>query len=305
MNVDCVLLDINSIRKDGGTQPRQKLNSGVVREYSEAMKAGAQFPPVDVFYDGSDYWLADGFHRVRAAFAAERQQLEATVHQGTLADAQWFSFGANATNGLYRSNEDKQRAIQSALKHPKSQGLSDQQIARHVGVDPKTVATWRERISGNSRDGVRTATRNGKTYDIDVTNIGHKTETKTAQSSTNKKKQAKPAVGTGRRATLDNCHKERLAKSLGCIDGAIYVMNSLDYEYVRGGCSDSDLANFYRMARNLAAELRGIVKRIKGVMDETATPDRNEENCREGFTDSPDGAAGTGSVEVEETCRVA
>jgi len=37
-----------------------------------------------------------------------------TVIRGTQQDAQWFSFAANQTNGLRRSNEDKQRAVKAA-----------------------------------------------------------------------------------------------------------------------------------------------------------------------------------------------
>ena len=30
------------------------------------MRAGDQFPPIDVFFDGQNYWLVDGFHRLQA-----------------------------------------------------------------------------------------------------------------------------------------------------------------------------------------------------------------------------------------------
>ena len=50
------------------------------------MQAGVKFPPVTVFYDGSDYWLADGFHRRNAAFSAELAQMECDVRQGTRED---------------------------------------------------------------------------------------------------------------------------------------------------------------------------------------------------------------------------
>ena len=54
------------IRLDGGTQPRAKIDQAVCDEYAERMKAGEKFPPIDVFFDGEDYWLADGFHRISA-----------------------------------------------------------------------------------------------------------------------------------------------------------------------------------------------------------------------------------------------
>jgi hypothetical protein len=34
----------------------------VVQNYADALEEGANFPPVTLFYDGSAYWLADGFH---------------------------------------------------------------------------------------------------------------------------------------------------------------------------------------------------------------------------------------------------
>ena len=54
------MIDISAIRTDGGTQARLKLNKDVVKEYSEHMKDGDKFPPIIVFHDGSEYWLADG-----------------------------------------------------------------------------------------------------------------------------------------------------------------------------------------------------------------------------------------------------
>ena len=53
--------------------------------------------------------------------------------------------------------------------------MSDSQIAEHVGVDHKTVLRYREELE-SSREipkiETRTATRNGKEYEIDTTNIG-------------------------------------------------------------------------------------------------------------------------------------
>ena len=60
-------LDIDQIRTDGGTQPRAELLIETIEDYAEQMQRNAEFPPVVVFFDGKEYWLADGFHRLAAA----------------------------------------------------------------------------------------------------------------------------------------------------------------------------------------------------------------------------------------------
>lgn len=169
------LLPLSKIRTDGSTQPRAALDFDAIEVYAEAMRGGAKFPPLDVFYDGDSYWLADGFHRHRAAFQSDIAEFSCKIHQGTLQDAQWFSFSVNQTNGLYRSNADKQRAVKAALQHPKSKGMSNSAIAKHVGVSPVSVGTWREKLKPISKsfiDRDRTVTRGGTTYQQDISRIG-------------------------------------------------------------------------------------------------------------------------------------
>jgi transposase-like protein len=150
------MLELAKIRMDGGTQPRTAIDFEAVGDYMDAMKDGVKFPPVDVFYDGTDYWLADGFHRVKAAFGAELSEIACNVHQGTQADAQWFSFSANKSNGLRRTNEDKQRAVKAALAHPKSGKMSDNAIAKHIGVHHDTVSEWRKKSASLSESASET-----------------------------------------------------------------------------------------------------------------------------------------------------
>jgi uncharacterized protein (DUF1015 family) len=53
--------------KDGGAQMRVEMHPTTVHDYADDMLAGAVFPPVIIYFDGTDYWLADGYHRVEAA----------------------------------------------------------------------------------------------------------------------------------------------------------------------------------------------------------------------------------------------
>lgn len=144
---------VESIRIDGGTQPRAAINEAVVAEYAEALKDGAKFPPVDVFFDGTEYWLAEGFHRYHGHRKAKIKDIAATVHNGTRRDAVMFSVGANSMHGLRRSVEDKRRAVMTLLEDDEWSRLSDRQIASACQVSHPFVAGLRASLrapaSGN------------------------------------------------------------------------------------------------------------------------------------------------------------
>ena len=199
---DVVRLPIAEIRLDGGTQPRSALDFAAIDDYAEAMAAGAKFPPAVVFHDGEHYWLADGFHRLKAAFAAGFDALECELRQGTLEDAQWYSFSANKTNGLRRTNEDKQRAVKSALLHPRAADLSNCAIARHVGVDEATVRNWRAKLAASSeipKIDTRTVSRQGSTYQQRTAQIGRGRRAKPSSLNT---EPSEPARGSHNQGDL-------------------------------------------------------------------------------------------------------
>ncbi|RIK74362.1 MAG: hypothetical protein DCC68_23265 [Planctomycetota bacterium] len=155
-------LNLNQIRLDGGTQPRAEIRFAVVDEYAELMRDGVEFPPVVVFHDGTDYWLADGFHRVAAAKRARPDQpIDVEIHQGTQSDAQWYSYGVNTTHGLRRTNEDKRRAVMAALSHTEGAKLSDVKIAEHCGVSHTFVAKLRGELSATC-NGCKSPHRTGR-----------------------------------------------------------------------------------------------------------------------------------------------
>lgn len=134
---------VASIRIDGGTQPRQSINEQVVSEYAEALQAGEKLPPVVVFHDGTDHWLADGFHRYHAHRKAKRKDIAADVREGTRRDAVLFSVGANAAHGLRRTNDDKRRAVLTLLEDAEWSKWSDRQIAEACGVSVPFVGAVR------------------------------------------------------------------------------------------------------------------------------------------------------------------
>jgi hypothetical protein len=160
-------LQWSSIRTDGGTQPRAGIDEEHVARLREALLAGATLPSLMVFYDGTDYWLADGFHRMRALRSNGAETLLCEVRQGTRRDAVLWSVGANQAHGLPRSRDDLRRAIERLLRDDEWRQWSDREIARRVGCSHATVGTVRKSLEASGQiDQIdtRTATRNGITY---------------------------------------------------------------------------------------------------------------------------------------------
>lgn len=77
-------LRIDSIRLD--FQPEENLIEEKVQHLILAMEKQESLPPVTVYWDGEHYYLADGFHRVRAARLLHRRTVKAEIKPGTLQD---------------------------------------------------------------------------------------------------------------------------------------------------------------------------------------------------------------------------
>lgn len=170
------LIELSRIRTDGGTQPRAAIDTDLVQQYALDMAKGDPFPPLVVFFDGADYWLADGFHRFHAGKANGKGGMPALVRQGTQRDAILYSVGANADHGWQRTAEDKRRAVQRLLNDPEWSAWSDREIGRHCRVDGKTVAALRPAAMTaefRSEPQARTyTTRHGTTATMDTSKIG-------------------------------------------------------------------------------------------------------------------------------------
>lgn len=167
-------IKISKISYDGSTQSRVAINESVVADYAEAMTAGTVLPPVTLFFDGSDYWLADGFHRYHAHKKIGALEIDADVRNGTKRDAVLFSVGANGTHGLQRTNADKRRAVETLLADDEWSQWSDREIARQCSVGNQLVGDVRRAICVNHTDApiARKVERNGKTYEQNTAKIG-------------------------------------------------------------------------------------------------------------------------------------
>lgn len=173
-------IKIKDIRIDGGTQSRTKLNERHLNHLLEVLDYEGRLEPVEVIYDGVDYWLWDGFHRVETYRRAKRSSIPAHITQGTQRDAILKSCGANGKHGLPRCNADKRRAVVRLLIDDEWGAWPDSQLARTAGVSREYVVRLRAELIAKGelscdRSQDKQVVRGGTTYTMDTTNIG-KTE---------------------------------------------------------------------------------------------------------------------------------
>jgi hypothetical protein len=166
-------LKVSDIRIDGGTQVREKLNQDRVNSYAEQMNDGAVFPPITVFFDGSSYWLASGFHRMFAEKQRGTEVIKATVMNGTVHEAEYFACGDN-NHGLNMTAEDYRRSIIKMLNNPKAKDYSNVQIANHVGVSAMTVGRVKKEQNIKPAEKVTYTDKHGNEATMDTSKIGKK-----------------------------------------------------------------------------------------------------------------------------------
>lgn len=155
-------LSLDKIRTDAGTQSRAQIDQAVIAEYADLIADGVKFPAVTVFYDGAEYFLADGFHRYFATKKAGSPGILCNVEEGTLRDAQLYSYGANHNHGLRRTAADKRKAVISMLEDFEWQEWSDRKIAEICNVSHTFVSAIRKELGAKKTD--TKFTRGGKDH---------------------------------------------------------------------------------------------------------------------------------------------
>lgn len=168
-------IQIDKIRIDGGTQSRAAINDATVAEYAEAMADPVTvFPPIIVYFDGREYWLADGFHRLAAWRQIGRTDIPAEIRQGDRRRAILHSVAANSAHGLRRTNDDKRRAVLTLLEDAEWSQWSDSEIARRCAVSREFVNRIRNSLTCDPiTSETRTyTTKHGTTATMNTASIG-------------------------------------------------------------------------------------------------------------------------------------
>jgi len=133
-------LSVDLPRIDGNTQSRLAINEDVVQDYADMIAESNgdwPFPPIDVFFDGTEHFVADGFHRFLAAHRAKRGSIPSVVHAGTATDARIFGMTANDKHGLRMTKADKRACVEWLLDSGGKMTQAD--IAEKAGVGRRLV----------------------------------------------------------------------------------------------------------------------------------------------------------------------
>ena len=178
-------LNSEVLRCDSDVQSCLALSEAHIREYAALLQEGHQLGRIVVFQDGSDYYLADGFHRVAAAKSIDLEELPAAIRMGTKRDAMLYACGANK-HGKPLSNPDKQRVVLHLLEDAEWGQWSDREIARHCGVGHALVSRLRRSLStGDSDTAPRTyRTKQGTVTTMDTRAIGKRAALDMSEDST-------------------------------------------------------------------------------------------------------------------------
>lgn len=145
------VLALQHIARDEHLQMRAKVDHDYIDQLAEVIASGKDFDgqlPV-VFQAGGQNWLADGYQRYAAHEKAEVKKMKCLVRVGSFRDAQAYALSANARHGARRTNDDKRKAVETALADDEWCQFSDHAIAELCGVSDRFVASLRKNSPTN------------------------------------------------------------------------------------------------------------------------------------------------------------
>lgn len=139
------LVFLEEVALEKSPMVRADLRPEVIEEYAAIYRRDKhRLPPIELFLNKDDkhYLVGDGMHRLQAMRSLTFKAAQCNVHEGGFEDALKFALMANEAHGIRRSQADKRRCIEEAIKQwPK---CSNVQIAKLAAVDDHTVKSVRD-----------------------------------------------------------------------------------------------------------------------------------------------------------------
>lgn len=143
-----ISLPLKDLKVDHRLQIRVTMDPEHIGRMSEAYSNGDDLPTLIAFWDGSVYWLVDGFQRNAAAKDASIDALEVDVHDGDFRAALLWAVGPenpnnDKTRALPITNADKRRKVMMLLADEEWREWSNAKISYACCVSAPYVGELR------------------------------------------------------------------------------------------------------------------------------------------------------------------
>jgi ParB-like chromosome segregation protein Spo0J len=117
-----------------------------------------EYSPVTIFFDGKEYWLADGFHRYHATRKLGKSSIKCRITNGLLREAILYSKIANNLHGLQPTLQDKIHNAKELIGDFEWGEWSNREIGRICDLSHVTIAKLRvgkvpEKVKFFDKDG--------------------------------------------------------------------------------------------------------------------------------------------------------
>ena len=155
------VLNMGALVLDPKLQSRTETNEQTIEDYADAIKMGDEFPPLLVYFDGTHYWLVDGYHRYHAHRKAGKAGIACEIVNGTFRDAVLKATSVNSKHGMRRTYADKRKAVMTLIEDFEWDTWSNIEMAEHCGVSASFVSNLRSE-NGKTSDTVKYKTATGK-----------------------------------------------------------------------------------------------------------------------------------------------
>lgn len=139
--IEAVEILISDINWGKSLYAREKDNQEAVDNYADILSSGKKLPPIKLYYDGSSYYPADGWHRKAACEKIGKNTISAHIKPGNWQDAFHYATGkANSEHGVQLSKGDKQARVMMVLKNKAYEIWTQEQVAEHCRVSQAFVS---------------------------------------------------------------------------------------------------------------------------------------------------------------------
>lgn len=116
--------------------PRHKPNTATIEQYLDALRDGAEFPPIEVDVEGM--LLLDGYHRWKAAVEAGLPEIKAKLIDLEGMPRLLHAASRNAMHGDRLTSAEKKEVARAMAQ----QGMAQVEIRKWLGVSAGTVSNW-------------------------------------------------------------------------------------------------------------------------------------------------------------------